>query len=394
MKFSGLKFVSMVFGVAAILIWASPVFPAESADQFSTRPVTNGGKKWRIGYLEAGTYPNYYKSLIATLEGLMKLGWIERTTLPEQFGPSDTRSLWQWISVNLESRYLRFVNDAFWSQEFNDALRPLIKKKILHRLNELKDIDLMIVMGTKAGLDMANNEHHTPTVIGSTTDAVAAGIIKSADDSGFDHVHAMVDQRLYELQLKKFHEIIHFKTLGIAYRNTAVGRSTAAIDSVEAFAAEMGIDIIACDLNSVIPDTDENERKEEKIVRCHELLAPLVDAVYITRYAGGVTLKNMPNLLKPLIDHRVPTFSQAGPEEVANGVLLSVAMSRFMKIGEFYAETIAKIFNGAKPGELNQRFDQPARIAINIKTASAIGYDPPIEILAAADEIYQEAPWE
>lgn len=394
MKIPVWKHFSLTLCIAAIVVSAVPGFSAESADRFSTRPVTNGGKKWRIGYLEAGTYNNYYKSLAATLEGLMNLGWIEQTTLPEQFAPSDSRSLWQWISINIQSDYLRFVHDAFWSQEFNDSLRPLVKKKILHRLNDLKDIDLMLVMGTKAGLDMANNEHHTPTVVGSTTDAVSAGIIRSVEDSGFDHVHAMVDQRLYELQLKKFHEIMQFKKLGVAYRNTDVGRSTAAIDSVELFAKETGVEIIACDLNSVLPDTDENERKEEKIVRCHELLAPRIDAVYITRYAGGVTIKNMTHLLRPLIKKDIPTFSQAGPEEVASGVLFSVAMSRFMKIGEFYAETIAKIFNGAKPRELNQRFDHPARIAINIKTASLIGYDPPIEILASADEIYQSVPWE
>lgn len=93
--------------------------------------------------------------------------------------------------------------------------------------------------------------------------------------------------------------------------------------------------------------------------------------------------------MAPLNRAGLPTFSQAGAEEVSAGVLMSLAMSRFRAIGEFYAQTIAKIFNGAKPRQLNQKFEQPARIAINLHTALEIGYDPSIEILAVADEIYE-----
>ncbi len=32
----------------------------------------------------------------------------------------------------------------------------------------------------------------------------------------------------------------------------------------------------------------------------------------------------------------------------------------------------------------------PPKIAINLKTAEIIGYDPPVDVLGAADEIYQE----
>ena len=68
---------------------------------------------------------------------------------------------------------------------------------------------------------------------------------------------------------------------------------------------------------------------------------------------------------------------------------MSMAMSRFQDIGMFYAKTIASILNGARPRDLNQRFEQPARIAINLNTAIEIGYDPSIDILAVADEIYE-----
>jgi ABC-type uncharacterized transport system substrate-binding protein len=364
-------------------------FSDKTDDGFSTSPVTNQGEKWRIGYLESGVYDNYYKSLVSTIEGLMNLEWLDRIELPQKFSPADAQGLWQWLAANARSDYLEFVPDASWCAQFNEDVRSRVRQQVWTRLNTENDIDLMLVMGTRAGLDMANDRHSTPTVIASTSDAYAAGIIKSVDDSGYDHIHAMVDEKLYELQLQIFYDIFNFQQLGVAYRHSDMGRSTAAIDSVEKMAEKLEFELVSCDLNTIISGVQEHEQKKEKIIKCHEMLASRVDAVYITRYAGGVTLDNIPALMAPLMEHHVPTFSQAGPEEVSRGVLMSMAMSRFQDIGLFYAKTIASILNGARPRDLNQRFEQPARIAINLNTAIEIGYDPSIDILAVADEIHE-----
>jgi hypothetical protein len=69
---------------------------------------------------------------------------------------------------------------------------------------------------------------------------------------------------------------------------------------------------------------------------------------------------------------------------------MSISQAGFKYIGRFHAEIIAKVFNGAKPRQLEQLFEEPPRIAINLKTAEIIGYDPPVDVLGAADEIYQE----
>ena len=49
---------------------------------------------------------------------------------------------------------------------------------------------------------------------------------------------------------------------------------------------------------------------------------------------------------------------------------------------------VITIFNGAKPRQLTQIFQNPPKIAINLKTAQLIGYDPSVDIVGAADEIY------
>ena len=51
---------------------------------------------------------------------------------------------------------------------------------------------------------------------------------------------------------------------------------------------------------------------------------------------------------------------------------------------------MANVFNGAKPRQLPQVFEGPPKVAINLKTAQIIGFDPPMVLLGAADEIYKE----
>jgi hypothetical protein len=50
---------------------------------------------------------------------------------------------------------------------------------------------------------------------------------------------------------------------------------------------------------------------------------------------------------------------------------------------------MAEILNGATAGALPQIFEDPKKIAINLKTAQAIGFQVPRGLLQVADEIYQ-----
>ena len=90
-------------------------------------------------------------------------------------------------------------------------------------------------------------------------------------------------------------------------------------------------------------------------------------------------------------EHKLPTFSQTGSEHVKSGVLVSLSRAGHKYVGDFHARTIAKVFNGAMPNDLNQLFQEPPKIAINLKTAEVIGFDPPVVLLGAADEIFDDA---
>jgi len=359
---------------------------AEDKGDFSIEPISNNGQKWRIGYYEGGPYIEYQQTLVATIKGLMELGWIEQTEIPMQKG-EQTDEFWNWLATEAKSEYLEFVKNAYYTADWDDDLRKKTVGEIITRLNETKDIELIIAMGTWAGQDIANDNHTIPTIAIAVSDAVGSGIVKSVEDSGYDHVHARIDPFRYERQVQIFHDIIGFQKLGVAYKNDLAGRTYAAIDKVEQVAQESGFELVSCYIKDTV--AFEPEIEEESVKECFQELGEKTDAIYVTMHTA-INSRSIPDLVNIANSLRIPTFSQAGSEEVKYGFLMSISLAEYKYVGRFHAETIAKIFNGAKPRDLEQVFEDPPKIAINLKTAEIIGYDPPVDVLGAADEIYQE----
>jgi len=374
------------FSLAIFLSLYSALSGAHTeARKFNTEPVTNKGERWRIGYYEGGEYFNYQQVLTATVKSLMARGWIKPTMIPPQQG-EQTAQLWQWLSYNIESDYIEFVKDAHYSAKWDDNYRPMVKETLIKRLSETNDIDLMLAFGTWAGLDLANNQHHTATLVLSASDPVSAGIIKSVEDSGYSHVNATVEPGRYARQITVFHDITDFKRLGVAYENSPNGRVYAAIDVLEALSKKIGFTIAHCYTKSDISDISQ---AESSIINCYQKLAPQVDAIYITEQ-GGVTAKSLPVIVQIANKHKIPTFSQVGAQEVRYGVLASLSQANFRYFGEFHAQTMARVFNGAAPNEIPQLFEEPPKMALNLKTAEIIGFTPPLLLLGASDELYTE----
>ncbi len=353
--------------------------------QFGTTPKARNGEKWRIGYYEGGHDPNYYNYLSATVKGLMDLGWIEKATIPEPRG-KDTRPVWEWMAQELKSHYIQFVPDAHYSAQWEKSERARQRDRIIRRLNEKKDLDLVLAMGTWAGQDLANSEHSTPVMIMSASDPVKSEIIKSVEDSGYDHVHARVDPLRFERQIRVFHDMIQFRRLGVAYEDSNYGRAYAAIDLIEKVAMERGFEIVPCFTQSDIAD---QTRAGESVIHCFKDLAAKVDAIYVNQQ-GGVNDKTVPELVRIANENRIPTFSQTGADWVKSGFLMSISRVGFKPVGMFEAAIMAKIFNGAKPRQLIQLFQESPNIALNLKTAELIGLYLHADVLAAADEIFNE----
>ena len=341
-------------------------------------------KKWRIIYIEGSSYTDFPYILSATVKHMAKLGIIENGKIPAE-NSGTSKEIWEWLSANAGGKHVEFLADGFYSTQGKSQALVNNKTAILERIQKSNDIDMIFAFGTAAGIDMATDEHSIPTLSMSVTDAVQAGIIKSTEDSGLDHVHGQVEIGRYERQLSIFHDIFKFKKLGVPVPNTKAGRASIAMPSIEKSAKELGFEIVPCELDLSATDAVffENLRA------CLNTLSQTSDAIYLTTNPG-MQWDKMPELLAPIIQAGIPSFSQNGLVETKLGVLLSIAQNSFDNEGIHGAETVGKIIAGAKPRDLDQVFEGPLGLAINLKMAMLIGWNPPFEILAAVDTIYQE----
>ncbi|MCF8104177.1 MAG: ABC transporter substrate-binding protein [Desulfohalobiaceae bacterium] len=372
-----------VFGfLSFFLICISAAFAEDQG--FATKPVRKNGEKWRIGYYQGGAYIDYLRYTESTIKGLMELGWIKSEELPPRQGER-IKPLWDWLSGDAESEYIEFVGDAFYTAEWDQEKRQEAAAGVIKRLKDPNDLDMVLALGTWAGQDLANDRHQTPVIVISASDPVGSGIIKSARDSGFGHVHARVDPNRYYRQIRIFSDIIGFSRLGVAYEDSQAGRTYAALGDIERASKDTGFEISTCHTLGDIPD---QEKANASVIKCYKELAQNSDAVYVT-VQSGVNSQTLPELVKIFNSHNIPTFSQAGSQEVKAGILLSIAQADYKYAGQFWAETIAEVFNGARPGQLPQVFEEPPNIAINLKTAEEIGFNPPVDVLGAADRIFQ-----
>jgi ABC-type uncharacterized transport system substrate-binding protein len=220
----------------------------------------------------------------------------------------------------------------------------------------------------------------------STSDPVRAGIIQSAEDSGLDHVTARVDPRRYLRQIRMFHRIVGFNTLGIAFENTPDGKIYSAISEAQQIAKERNFKIITCEVLDAIPDTQESDRS---CFKCFRELSEKAEAVYVT--ALTCVDRKTSEIADIFKSARVPSFSLVGSKWVKSGILLSISSdSGYTELGKYNANKFGEILNGTIPRTLNQTFEDPLDIAVNMETVRAIDFYMPKSILKIATEIFGE----
>ncbi len=344
------------------------------------------GKIWRVLYVEGGPFSNYQQTLAWTARGLESLGLIDNGQVDIPKDSENAREMWLWLADHAKGR-IKFLRDGFYSAQWDADAREIIKNVIRERVRKRGDVDMIIAWGTWSGLDMIEEDLGIPVFSMSVTDAVNAGIVRSAEDSGRDNVHAQLHPGRYKKQITLFHEIFKFKRLGVPFEDTPDGRKTAAMDEIEETAAELGIELVKRSAPLDLPDV---EKAFSNLMRCVDELSREADAIYLTY--TSTPMRRIPELMAPVIAAGLPSFAQAGPDLVEYGVLMSLSQVDFRDIGVFQAESIAAVLGGKKAREVNQIFEPELGLTINLRTAMRIGWNPPLEILAAVDTIYPKSP--
>jgi ABC-type uncharacterized transport system substrate-binding protein len=352
-------------------------------DALNPAPAEGQAKRgFRIIYVEAGPYRDYALNLASLAMGLAELGLIASPDVPAPEG-EDAELIWRWLSEKSGGDKLVFLKDGFYSAAWDDKRYPALKRAILTRLRS-GEVDLVLAFGTVAGLAMATDEHNVPVMSITATDPIAAGISKTVERSGLDHVHVQVEVDKIKRQLGMFHQFFGFEVLGVPYDATDSGRATIGVESIERSAMELGFSVLPCVAQLELPSAEESQKN---LAECLKLLSEKCDAIYLTA-SNGAAESALKTLLAPVMAKKLPTFSQKGPSDTERGVLMSLAEDDFATSGRFEAKILKAILEGEKPGSLKQTYVPPLTIALNFQTALDIGWNPPFELLSVVDELY------
>ncbi len=345
-------------------------------------PILNDGKKWRIGYYEGGPYTDYTDTMRTLVECLVDDGWINDDGFPK-LTEELPMPYWDWLEKT-NSPYLSFSKEDAYSAGWDVQRRKLIVDELMKKL-VAKKLDLVIAMGTWAGLDLANNKHSVPVMVLSTSDPLRAGIIKSVKNSGFRHVTARIDPNRYTRQISMFHRIVGFKTMGIAYEDTPEGLIYSAVKDARTVAAERGFELVLCE---VLDTTTNTEKADETCRQCFTQLSGSSDAVYVTALTCLDRIET--EIAEIFRQERIPSFSMVGSRLVKKGLMLSISSdSGYKQLGKYNAGKFGEILNGREPVLLNMVFEDPLDIAVNMKTIKHVGFNMPQSIIGVATEIYE-----
>lgn len=341
-------------------------------------------QSWKIGIYQGGDYYDYPLYFAGFIRGLELLECLPAGTSENIVTTDNFSTIWRILSDKSSSQKIQFIEDAFWSADWNDSLRSSIVEEIVARTGPEGDIDLMIAMGTWSGQDLVSSLSVCPVIVLSSSDPVAAGISAGNEFSGQSNIFVACNPDRYRRRLMTFHRIVQFNNLGLVYENTPEGRIYANLEDFRKAADDLGFNIV----ERFLPESQLTpDEAADSIVKIYAEMAPEIDALIFTALECEQP-SYFPELTATLNDLEIPTAGQLGRDQVKLGALLSITERSSDDIGLFCAKAFCRVISGESPGSISQIFVEPLSLYINLATAERIGYSFPPGIISSADSVY------
>jgi outer membrane protein TolC len=240
------------------------------------------------------------------------------------------------------------------------------------------DVDVVLGLGVLTSDRLLQRTHlPKPAVAPFVIDGEVQGAPLANGRSGVENLSYITSVSHFRRDLDTFLRIVRFRKLAVLVTG-AVERSISGMpERTRAIAAERGVDATVVAVTSSAADA----------------LAALpagTEAVYVA------PLLRLPDpefaaLVAGLTERRLPSFSLLGRGEVERGILAGLTPEEeFERIARRTALNIQRILLGEKAAELPVHFTNSERLALNMRTARAIGVRPSWAILTQAERVDAE----
>jgi len=248
------------------------------------------------------------------------------------------------------------------------------KDKLIEILKEFraKNPNLIIPLGTTTVIEAYNEFKDIPIVATIVFDFVGAGVAKSWESSGTNvtGTSSFVD---LSTMIQTLRQVSPVKRLGVLYNEKEVNAALQ-LDELKKIEAKMGFVIIAA-----------NVATAEEAGDVTRSLVGQVDSIFIT---GATTVgKGLKDIVEVTNKSKLPTVAHLD-DRSEKGVLVVVSANSF-KQGELAGKKAAQVLRGARPTDIPIEMLKSYSIALNLKTAKAMGIRFPAALLRAATKIVE-----
>ena len=339
------------------------------------------GRKFKMAYVDIDPYNETFRMLYYVIESLKADGWIDYDELPyDPETDADSLALMNWLADNATSEYMVFDKDVHFyttvstEEEIYEGLKEHIEVK--------KDVDLILSMGTSPSRMLEEFDFDIPLLMYGVADAIGAGLVKSAEDSGDERYWAHVDSSTYYRQMQYYFDSFEFKNLGVVYGNEGIS----GLPYYRQAAEDNSFKITEYQLSRENMDEDRYYAELASIYK-KMVDTDKIDAYILTTDVIPSTAKAR-EMFKVFYDVNIPVFTQVSSAYVTDGAaLMIVDPFDAVSIGPFVSNIIGSVFNGSKPGDLEQEYVSSPFLTLNLDVADAIEYRPPFEMLIACEKI-------
>jgi putative tryptophan/tyrosine transport system substrate-binding protein len=240
-----------------------------------------------------------------------------------------------------------------------------------------RKVDVLVVESTVAALAAKHATTTIPVVMAYVADPVGSGIVQSLARPGGNITgltNMTVDLAVKRLQLLK-EAVLHAKRIGVLW-NPDTPWHQGVVEKLRQVAPQLGVQLEAVPIRTpadVAPAFSTfTETKTDAVL--------VVDGPFFSTYE--------PRILELAATGRLATAYVGTRRTKTQGVLITYGPD-VRDIFHRAAGFVVKILKGAKPADLP--IEQPTKfeLAVNLRTAKALGLTIPETILMRADEIIQ-----
>ena len=177
--------------------------------------------------------------------------------------------------------------------------------------------------------------------------------------------------------ISTFLEIQPFTTLAVIVQPALSSAMPYLPDSVSAKIEALGIEVI---------QVPARETPAETV----DAIPDSVDAVYVLPLMR-FTIDEIEDLALRLNRRKLPSFSMFGRAEVERGMLVGLRTEDFWRrLARRMALNIQRVLLGEDAGSIPVSFPENARLVINMKTAREIGVFPTWNVMATAEQLFED----